>query len=65
VVPGGQGPLIGGPWADETTTDRWARSYLISIRNKHQKMNFPWEKYLGARKNLVEIGNLIWNTFNH
>jgi hypothetical protein len=28
---GGQGPLAGGPRAEETTTDRWARSYLISI----------------------------------
>jgi hypothetical protein len=44
VAPGGQGPLTGGPRAEETTTNKWARSYLISIRNKCQKTNSPREK---------------------
>jgi hypothetical protein len=44
VAPGGQGALTGGPRAEETAPDKWARSYLISIQNKLQKMNSPREK---------------------
>jgi hypothetical protein len=44
MAPGGQGPLTGRPRVEETATDKWARSYLISIRNKCQKMNSPREK---------------------
>jgi hypothetical protein len=51
MAPGGEGPLTGSPRVEETATDGWAHSYLISIRNKCQKMNSPPEKYLGWGKN--------------
>jgi hypothetical protein len=52
--PGGRTALTGGPRCEETTNDRWARSYLIFNQNKCQKMNSPRGKIARLGEKLSE-----------